>query len=61
MIKYNAIQTEKTDTTDTLECVIKNIDLNSQMVINGWAIAYKYYSLDYEKEEETAKSKRIGI
>ena len=31
------------------------------MVINGWAIAYKYYSLDYEKEEETAKSKKIGI
>ena len=42
-------------------CYKNNIDLNSQMVINGWAIAYKYYSLDYEKEEETAKSKRIGI
>ena len=40
----------------------KNItDLNSEMVINGWAIAYRYYSLDYIKEEEIAKSKKIGI
>ena len=40
---------------------INNIDLNSQMVINGWAIAYKYYSLDYIKEEEIAKLKKAGI
>ena len=33
-------------------CYKNNLDLNSQMVANGWAIAYRYYSLDYIKEEE---------
>ncbi len=42
-------------------CYKNNIDLNSQMVINGWAIAYRYYSLDYVKEEMIAKSKKVGI
>ena len=42
-------------------CYKNNIDLNSQMVINGWAIAYRYYSLDYIKEEEQAKLNKIGI
>tara|TARA_B100000575_G_C22685643_1_gene416398 strand:- start:12 stop:491 length:480 start_codon:yes stop_codon:yes gene_type:complete len=42
-------------------CYKKNIDLNSEMVINGWAIAYRYYSLDYIKQEEIAKSKKSGI
>ena len=31
------------------------------MVINGWAIAYRYYSLDYVKEEIIAKSKKVGV
>ena len=31
------------------------------MVINGWAIAYRYYSMDYVKEERIAKSKKMGI
>ena len=42
-------------------CYKNNIDLNSEMVINGWAIAYKYYSLDYINEEKVAKSKKVGI
>ena len=42
-------------------CYKNNIDLNSKMVVNGWAIAYRYYSLDYIKEEKIAKSKKIGI
>tara|TARA_Y100000768_G_C23942023_1_gene665596 strand:+ start:893 stop:1372 length:480 start_codon:yes stop_codon:yes gene_type:complete len=42
-------------------CYRDNIDLNSEMVINGWAIAYKYYSDDYIKEEKIAKSKKVGI
>ncbi len=42
-------------------CYKNNIDLNSEMVINGWAIAYRYYSLDYIKEEKIAKSKKSGI
>ncbi len=42
-------------------CYKNNIDLNSQMVINGWAIAYRYYSLDYVKEEKEAKLNKLGI
>jgi len=42
-------------------CYINNIDLNSVMVINGWAIAYRYYSQDYIEEEEIAKSNKNGI
>ena len=37
------------------------IDLNREMVLKGWAIAYRYYSLDYIKEEEIAKNNRDGI
>ena len=28
-------------------CYKNNLDLNSEMVLNGWAIAYRYYSKDY--------------
>ncbi len=42
-------------------CYKKNLDLNREMVINGWAIAYRYYSLDYIIEEEIAKLKKVGI
>ena len=38
-------------------CYKNNIDLNSQMVINGWAIAYKYYSLDYIKKKKLPSQK----
>ena len=42
-------------------CFKNNLDLNSEMVINGWAIAYRYYSKDYIKEEEEAKQQKKGI
>ena len=42
-------------------CYKNNQDINSEMVINGWAIAYRYYSLDYVKEEIIAKSKKVGV
>ncbi len=42
-------------------CYKDKLDLNSAMVRNGWAIAYRYYSLDYIKEEEEAKNKKNGI
>ena len=31
------------------------------MVQNGWAIAYRYYSLDFIDDEEIAKKNKIGI
>ena len=42
-------------------CYKDNLDLNSEMVLNGWAIAYRYYSKDYVEEEEKAKQKKRGI
>ena len=42
-------------------CYKDNLDLNSAMVLNGWAIAYRYYSTDYIEEEEEAKQKKRGI
>ena len=42
-------------------CYKDNLDLNSAMVQNGWAIAYRYYSKDYVEEEEEAKQEKKGI
>ena len=42
-------------------CYKDNLDLNSEMVLNGWAIAYRYYSKDYIEEEEEAKRYKKGI
>ncbi len=42
-------------------CYKDNLDLNSEMVLNGWAIAYRYYSTDYVEEEEKAKQEKRGI
>ena len=42
-------------------CYKDNLDLNSEMVLNGWAIAYRYYSKDYIEEEEEAKRDKKGI
>ena len=36
-------------------CYANEMNLNSTMVKEGWAIAYRYYSDDYINEEETAK------
>ena len=37
------------------------MNLNATMVEEGWAIAYRYYSKDYVKEEEMAKTEKKGI
>ena len=42
-------------------CFIDNININQIMIISGWAIAYRYYSKDFIKEEEIAKKNKIGI
>ena len=34
---------------------------NSLMVKNGWALAYRKYSLDYIDEEKEAKDKKMGM
>ncbi|PPR47345.1 MAG: hypothetical protein CFH19_00594 [Alphaproteobacteria bacterium MarineAlpha5_Bin9] len=42
-------------------CFSKNININKYMVRNGWAIAYKFYSKDYIKEEKLAIKNQLGI
>ena len=42
-------------------CYKETLDLNREMVLNGWAIAYRYYSMDYVEEEEEAKKQKKGI
>ena len=42
-------------------CFVNEININKFMVRNGWAIAYRYYSHDYIKEENLAKSEKKGI
>jgi endonuclease YncB( thermonuclease family) len=42
-------------------CFYNKINLNKFMVINGWAVAYRYYSKDYIDEEFIAKKNRLGI
>ena len=42
-------------------CFLENQNINQYMVRNGWAIAYKYYSLKFVKDEEFAKKNKLGI
>ena len=43
------------------KCFVKNINLNQYMVQNGWAVAYRYYSDDFIKNEEIAIKNKAGI
>ena len=42
-------------------CFKGNENLNRWMVANGWAVAYKQYSLDYVADEVGARRNRINI
>ncbi|MFL2542677.1 MAG: thermonuclease family protein [Candidatus Latescibacterota bacterium] len=42
-------------------CRLGHVDLNSWMVRQGWAIAYRQYSRDYLEEERNARSANLGI
>lgn len=42
-------------------CHLDAEDLNSWLVLNGWAVAYRRYSHDYVPQEDTAKAARAGI
>ena len=43
------------------ECFKRNINLNSWMVSNGYAVAYKKYSKKYVTDEINAKNNKLGI
>ena len=42
-------------------CYIKKININSWLVKNGYAVAYKKYSKKYIVEEQHAKKNELGI
>ena len=42
-------------------CFSDRVNLNKKMVLDGWAIAYRYYSQDYIKEENIARRNKVGI
>lgn len=42
------------------KCSVGNIDLSAFMVSQGWALAYREYSMDYVTEEQTARENSRG-
>ena len=42
-------------------CTVAGEDLEKWMVANGWALAYRRYSLDYVDQEAEAQAARRGI
>jgi len=42
-------------------CYVGPLDINEQMVTDGWAMAYRKYSTDYVRAETLAKSRREGL
>ncbi len=42
-------------------CLLGKIDLNAWMIRQGWAIAYRQYSLDYVDDENAAQAARAGM
>jgi endonuclease YncB( thermonuclease family) len=42
-------------------CFLGNEDLGRWMVLNGWAVAFRRYSLDYVADEDAARRSRINI
>ena len=42
-------------------CYVNGVDINSLMVKNGWALAYRKYSRGYIDEEKEAKDKKMGM
>ena len=42
-------------------CYFGPYDLNARMVRNGWALAYRRYSMDYVEAEGEAKEAKRGM
>ena len=42
-------------------CYINNLNINQTMVRKGWAIAYRYYSDVFIKDEDYARKNKAGI
>ncbi len=43
------------------KCFVANMDIGSELVKQGWAVAYTRYSKDYLPQESFAKEHKLGI
>ena len=43
------------------DCFVGNTNLNKELVRNGWALAYRYYSKDYIADEKFAEENSLGM
>ena len=42
-------------------CFLRGENLNGWLVLGGWALAFRRYSLDYVEQENTARLARVGV
>ena len=42
-------------------CYLGDLDLNAWMVTEGWALAYRHYSLEYVPQEDAARAAVTGM
>lgn len=65
MIGQRIVRCEQKDTDRygrlVCECFVEEKNINSWLVENGWAVAYRKYSMDYVAEEGKAKATGAGI
>ena len=65
IILENEVECEITDIDQykrfIARCFVNKININKYLVRNGWAIAYRYYSLDFIDDEKIAKNNKVGI
>ena len=43
------------------KCAVDGVDIGEWMVSQGWAVAYYFYSYDYSRAEQRARSARRGM
>ena len=43
------------------KCFVGPYDIEAKMVSQGWALAYRYYSMDYVEEEAEAKNTSVDF
>ena len=59
-VKCTLIDIDRYD-RDVAVCRAGDTELNSAMVSNGWALAYRHHSGNYIKVEKSARQKQKGI
>lgn len=65
LIDSGTVRCEEKDTDrygrTVAECFVGATNINAWMVENGWALAYRSYSNDYIRQEDMARTAKVGI